>query len=60
MSTELELVSEEIECEVDIAQCLEAFKANPEKLAYQLAYEEPEFATKLLDELLYYRNMKRI
>ena len=26
------------------------------KLAYMLAYEKPELATQLLDELLYYRN----
>ena len=30
------------------------------KLAYMLAYEKPELATQLLDELLYYRNQGRI
>ena len=33
---------------------------NPNKYAYHLAYSNPELATKLLDELLYYRNLNRI
>ena len=33
---------------------------NPSKYAYHLAYSNPELATKLLDELLYYRNLNRI
>lgn len=33
---------------------------KPDKFSYFLAYEEPELATKLLDELLYYRNLGRI
>lgn len=33
---------------------------NPSKYAYHLAYSNPELATKLLDELLYYRNLGRI
>lgn len=33
---------------------------NPNKYAYHLAYSNPELATQLLDELLYYRNLNRI
>lgn len=33
---------------------------NPNKYAYHLAYSNPELATQLLDELLYYRNLGRI
>jgi hypothetical protein len=33
---------------------------NPSKYAYHLAYSNPELATQLLDELLYYRSMNRI
>lgn len=33
---------------------------QPSKLAYSLAYEHTEFATQLLDELLYYRSMGRV
>ena len=33
---------------------------EPDKYAYHLAYSNPELATKLLDELLYYRNLNRI
>ena len=33
---------------------------NPSKYAYHLAYSNPELATQLLDELLYYRNLNRI
>lgn len=33
---------------------------EPDKYAYHLAYSNPELATKLLDELLYYRNIGRI
>lgn len=33
---------------------------NPSKYAYHLAYSNPELATQLLDELLYYRNIGRI
>ena len=33
---------------------------NPSKYAYHLAYSNPELATQLLDELLYYRNLGRI
>ena len=33
---------------------------NPNKYAYHLAYSNPELATKLLNELLYYRNLNRI
>ena len=33
---------------------------NPSKYVYHLAYSNPELATKLLDELLYYRSMNRI
>ena len=31
-----------------------------DKYAYHLAYSNPELATQLLDELLYYRNLGRI
>lgn len=33
---------------------------EPDKYAYHLAYSNPELATQLLDELLYYRNLGRI
>ena len=33
---------------------------EPDKYAYHLAYSNPELATQLLDELLYYRNLNRI
>ena len=33
---------------------------EPNKYAYHLAYSNPELATQLLDELLYYRNLGRI
>ena len=33
---------------------------EPDKYAYHLAYFNPELATQLLDELLYYRNLGRI
>lgn len=33
---------------------------KPDKYAYHLAYSNPELATQLLDELLYYRNLGRI
>ena len=33
---------------------------EPNKYAYHLAYSNPELATQLLDELLYYRNLNRI
>ena len=33
---------------------------EPDKYAYHLAYSNPELATQLLDELLYYRNINRI
>lgn len=33
---------------------------NPQKLAYQLTYEDIGFGTELLDELLYYRKQGRI
>ena len=33
---------------------------NPNKYAYHFAYSNPELATKLLEELLYYRNLNRI
>ena len=33
---------------------------NPSKYAYHLAYSNPELATQLIDELLYYRNLGRI
>ena len=33
---------------------------NPNKCAYHLAYSNPELATQLLDELIYYRNLNRI
>ena len=33
---------------------------KPDKYAYHLAYSNPELATQLLDELLYYRNLNRI
>ena len=33
---------------------------KPDKYAYHLVYSNPELATKLLDELLYYRNIGRI
>ena len=33
---------------------------EPSKFSYFLAYEEPELATQLLDELLYYRKLGRI
>ena len=33
---------------------------EPDKYAYHLAYSNPELATKLLDELLYYRSLNRI
>ena len=33
---------------------------EPDRYAYHLAYSNPELATKLLDELLYYRSMNRI
>ena len=33
---------------------------EPDKYAYHLAYSNPELATQLLDELLYYHNIGRI
>ena len=33
---------------------------EPDKYAYHLVYSNPELATQLLDELLYYRNLGRI
>lgn len=33
---------------------------EPDSYTYHLAYSNPELATKLLDELLYYRSMNRI
>ena len=33
---------------------------KPDKYAYHLAYSNPELATQLLDELLYYRSLNRI
>ena len=33
---------------------------EPDKYAYHLAYSNPELATQLLDELLYYHNLGRI
>lgn len=33
---------------------------EPDKYAYHLAYSNPELATQLIDELLYYRNLGRI
>lgn len=33
---------------------------EPNKYAYHLAYSNPELATQLIDELLYYRNLGRI
>ena len=33
---------------------------EPDKYAYHLAYSNPELATQLLNELLYYRSLNRI